>query len=407
MKIAYFVNQYPLVSLTFIRREISSLEALGVTIERFALRGWASPITDPAHMVERSKTRYVLQRGVSYVLLVAAVELLRRPLRTLRAMRLVLRMTVGGDRTILHHAFSVAEAAVLARWFRLRGVGHVHAHFGTNSAEVAMLASALGGVSYSFTVHGVDEWDMPRQLKIAEKVRNAAFVVAISSFTRAQLMRWADLDDYAKIHVIHCGVEVGFSSRETQALPEEVTAVCVGRLCSAKSQNQLIDAMVRLRSIGVRMRLMLVGDGELRGMLEDQIKRNDLGESVIITGWATEAQVRTYIESAHFMVLPSLAEGLPVAIMEAMALGRPVLSTHVGGIPELVRNGIEGWLVPASDQDALAEALATAAKMGREELAEMGRLARARVLERHDSSTEARKLEKLLRLHVSSAARMR
>ena len=155
MKIAYFVNRYPKVSHSFIRREILALERQGFTIERYALRGWNdATLTNPQDVAERDKTRFVLQGGMWRLALHAVVFALHQPRRFWRGLTTAFALARGGDRTLAHHLVTLAEAAMLADWLRLGGARHLHAHFGTNSAEVAMLVHALGGPPYSFTAHG-------------------------------------------------------------------------------------------------------------------------------------------------------------------------------------------------------------------------------------------------------------
>jgi glycosyltransferase involved in cell wall biosynthesis len=313
-------------------------------------------------------------------------------------------MARGGDRSLLHHLAAVLEAIVLSRLLRVKEISHVHAHFGTNSAEVALLAHKFSGLSYSFTVHGPDEWDQPRQLKMQDKVRCARFVVAISSFTRAQLFRWIKVQDEAKVHVVRCGLDDEYFAQGTAELPVDPVFVCVGRLCEAKAQHLLVQAVARLRDRGVDVRLVLVGDGDLRAEVERVVREKQLESRVRITGWASDEVVRREINDARIFVLPSLAEGLPVALMEAMAAGRPVISTYVGGIAELIRDGVEGRLVPAGDIDSLAEAMESLARMQPQELAVLARAARVRVADQHRISTEVQRLATLFRESPGSIA---
>src|SRR6185369_8422949 len=212
-------------------------------------------------------------------------------------------------------------ACVVARWLRAARIGHVHAHFGTNSAEVAMLAALLAPASYSFTVHGPDEFDRPGAIGLAEKIRRAAFVVGISAFTRSQLYRWVESVHWDKIHVVHCGLDRAFHDGAVAPPATGARLVCVGRLGEQKGHLLLLAAMRRAFD------LVLAGDGELRGAIEERIRALDLAPHVRITGWIGSASVRSEIEAARALVLPSFAEGLPVVIMEAMALRRAVVTT--------------------------------------------------------------------------------
>lgn len=394
--VAYFVNQYPKVSHTFIRREIAALERQGVRVARFALRGWDAEVTDADDVAEREKTTYVLRGSLVALLAEALARLVARPAAGWRGLRTAWQMSRGSQRGLLRHLVSLAEACRLARWLEAAGVGHVHAHFGTNSAEVVMLARMVGGPPYSFTAHGPEEFDKPEALGLARKIAASAFVVAISSYGRSQLCRWIPARQWNKVAVVHCGIEPGFFLRDSQLAANAVpTLVCVGRLCEQKGQLLLVDAAAALLRQGVALKLVLAGDGEMRPEIEAAIDRLGLREHVRITGWIASAQVREELLAARALVLPSFAEGLPVVLMEAMALGRPVISTFIAGIPELVRNDVEGWLVPAGDVDALVDAMARCLQASPERLLEIGRAAFARVRERHQVDVEAARLNAL------------
>ncbi|MDR6711362.1 glycosyltransferase involved in cell wall biosynthesis [Pseudomonas hunanensis] len=392
MRIAYFINQYPKVSHSFIRREILALERQGVQVQRIALRGWDGELQDSEDIAERDKTRYVLQDGVKG-LLVPMLQVLRaQPRRFFSALWLTLRMGLRADRTLPYHLVYLAEACRVVQWLQAFAADHVHAHFGTNSTEVVMLANVLGGPSFSFTVHGPEEFDKPQFLHMGEKVRRAAFVAAVSSYGRSQLYRWVAHAHWAKVKVVHCGLERSFHDVAAVAPPAAPRLVCVGRLCEQKGQLLLLEAARKLAAQSVAFELVLAGDGEMRGQIEALIGEYGLQAQVRITGWISSAQVREEILAARALVLPSFAEGLPVVIMEAMALRRPVLTTYVAGIPELVRPGENGWLFPAGAVDELAVAMADCLAQPVEVLQQLGDAAYQRVLERHDIDTEAAKL---------------
>lgn len=397
-RVAYLINQYPKVSHTFIRREIQALERQGVTVERFALRGWDAEVADEQDRQERLLTRYVLQAGALPLAGAAVIAMLRAPGAFLAALMLALRMARRADRPWPYHLIYFGEACRLASWLRGSDVTHLHAHFGTNPAEVAMLTHELGGPPYSFTVHGPEEFDRPEFIGLKEKVRRSAFVVAISSFGRSQLYRWIAQTDWTKVRVVHCGLEPGFHEEAaiSRNAPRGIPSlVCVGRLCEQKGQLLLVQAASRVIKKGLSFELVLAGDGEMRGEIEKSIETLGLQAHVRISGWIDGGQVRDEILRARALILPSFAEGLPVVIMEAMVLRRPVITTYVAGIPELVRNGCEGWLVPAGDIDALVAAIEACLIAPAEVLKEMGHQAHLRAIERHDANIEAAKLAAL------------
>ena len=258
-----------------------------------------------------------------------------------------------------------------------------------------MLVHALGGPDWSFTVHGPEEFDKPQFIGLGEKIRRCSFVVAISSYTRSQLYRWAEQQYWPKVQVVHCGLEAHISPDPQLAVPLARRLVCVGRLCEQKGQLLLVEAAHRLVAQGVDFELVLAGDGEMRGAIEALITRHNLQDSVRITGWISGEQVRDEILAARALVLPSFAEGLPVVIMEAMALRRPVISTFVAGIPELVQTGEHGWLVPAGDVEALMHAMQVCLDTPADVLNRMGEAAHERVLARHSVDPQAAQLAKL------------
>jgi glycosyltransferase involved in cell wall biosynthesis len=404
VSIAYLINQYPTVSHSFIRREILALERGGVDVLRVAVRGWIDKTASSADADERLRTRYLLQGGGVPLLYATVACLARRPLRFARALLSALRFSRGSLRPLPLHLAYLAEACLLRRWLMQAGCSHVHAHFGTNAAEVAYLCHRLGGPGFSFTVHGPEEFDMPAALHIAEKVRKARFVVAISSFGRSQLLRWIGAADWPKIRVVHCGLDSEFSAQPLTTPPRTPQFVCVGRLCEQKGQLLLLRAVHRLREQGTRVQLVLAGDGEMRRNVEALIAELGIADQVRITGWIGGPTVRQEILEARALVLPSFAEGLPVVLMEAMALGRPVITTYIAGIPELVTQGETGWLIPAGDVQALAEAMREVLVHDDAQLAAIGERARARALARHSVDTEAGKLAAHFRAATAAAA---
>jgi colanic acid/amylovoran biosynthesis glycosyltransferase len=395
MRIAYLVNRYPAVSHSFIRREILALERLGTRVTRISIRGWDDVLVDEEDLRERARTHYVLREGALALVVSVLRILFARPVRLLRALALSMRMSRGADRALPVHLIYLAEACCIMRW--LRNIQHVHAHFGTNSAEVAMLTHVLGGPPWSFTSHGPEEYDRAPLIGLAEKIRRCAFVVGISSYGRSQLYRLAAYEHWSKVKVVHCGLEPAFYSVSPRPIPETRRLVCVGRLCAAKGQLLLVEAAARLAAERQDFEIVLAGDGAIRGAVEGLIARYNLQSRVRITGWISGDQVRNEILAARALVLPSFAEGLPVVVMETMALRRPVITTYIAGIPELVIPGQHGWLLPAGDLDALVHAIQACLDAPVGLLAQMGESACKRVLERHDVNTEAGKLEKLFK----------
>jgi glycosyltransferase involved in cell wall biosynthesis len=279
----------------------------------------------------------------------------------------------------------------------------VHAHFGTNACTVAALLRALGGPPYSFVVHGPEEFERP--LGLERKRAGAAFVVAASEHCRRELAGATRGASATPIHVVHCGVGSGFLAAPASEAPAAARLVCVGRLVARKGQALLLDALAKLRSEGIACTLVFVGDGPLRGALEARCAELGLREAVRFHGWASEDEVLRDIVAARALVLPSFAEGLPVVLMEALALGRPVVCTDIAGHAELVENGVSGWLIPAGSLDALCVALREVLRLSPVELSRRGAAGRARVASGFDAQREAARLATLLRASVAPTAR--
>lgn len=395
MKIAYLVNTYPRASHSFIRREIQALERKGFAIHRFAMRSDRTALSDPADQEEDARTEHVLETGAGRIGLSALGWLARHPAQTVRALRAALVCGGRGAGGRMLHLIYLVEAAHVAARCKVLGIPHIHAHFGTNSATVALLCRLLGGPGYSFTVHGPEEFDAPLALSLSDKIHHSAFTVAISSFGRSQLCRWCPVTDWPKLRVVHCGIEPARFA-DPAPLPDTPRLVAIGRFAEQKGFPLLIEAMALAAPRHPGLHLTLVGDGPLRPQIEAAIARLGLGGRITLTGWLDEAQVRAALEQAQALILPSFAEGLPVVVMEAMAAARPIIATTIAGVPELVTPET-GWLVPAGDAEALADAITALATTPRDRLLAMATAARSRALARHDIDNEADKLARLLR----------
>ncbi|MCM2503051.1 glycosyltransferase family 4 protein [Aureimonas altamirensis] len=397
MQVAYIINQYPKTSHSFIRREILALEAAGQTVVRTAMRGWDADLVDPDDRAEQQRTYYLLKDGARPLAAATLRLATKRPGKFRRAVRLAATMMRRSDRSPALHAITLAEACLLVEYLEKAGVTHIHAHFGTNSAEVAMLASCLSDIPYSFTVHGPDEFDAPRFMKLGEKVARARFVAAISHFCASQIFRWAAFEDWSKVRIVRCGLDPAYFLDNPPPPSHPRRMVCVGRLGGQKGHWILVQAAGLLHRQGVDFELVLVGDGELRSEIDGLIRSEGLEGVVRITGWASGEEVRAQLLASRAMILTSFAEGLPVVIMESYALGRPVLATGIAAIPELVKEGETGWLFGAGSVEEAADAMRRCLDTPDVACEDMGRRGQALVRQRHDLSREAGYLAELFR----------
>jgi glycosyltransferase involved in cell wall biosynthesis len=276
-----------------------------------------------------------------------------------------LRSGAGGARAALWQLFYFAEAMVMWDRCRRRGIRHVHVHFANVSADVAMLATAFGSAvdparpwSWSLTMHGPTEFYDVRAHRLAEKAASAAFVVCISDFARSQLMGLLDEDRWARLHVVHCGIDPDeFAAGRGPAGDGRLRILCVGRLVPEKGQLVLVEAVERMRRAGRDVACTLVGDGPSRERLRAAIAARGLDGAVTLTGSLEQDAVRALYAGSDVFCLPSFAEGVPVVLMEAMASGLPVVTTPIAGIPELVGDGRDGLLVAPGRADRLSDAL--------------------------------------------------
>lgn len=395
MNILYLINHYPKVSHTFIRREIQALETLGNTVHRVAMRHDDADSMSDIDKPELTKTHYVLKQSKVKLLFGFVLIMLSSPKRFLSAFSVLLKMNKASKENFLKHIIYLVESVNVADFVKVNKVEHIHAHFGTNPAEVAMYTSLLTNVPYSFTVHGPEEFDKPLTLNLHEKIKHAKSVVAITSYCRSQLFRWSRFEDWNKIKIVHCGLEKGFfdetSATKTSA-NQMLQFLCIGRICEQKGQLLLLKAFNRFVQDGINAKLVLAGDGDMRAEVERFIKECKIEDKVEITGWVDSAKIKALLETSHAMVLPSFAEGLPVAIMEAMASNVPIISTSIAGIPELIKHRKTGLLITPGSVTEIQKALNEFASLSEDELKKMKSQSFDAVYAEHLIDTEATKL---------------
>ena len=358
--LAYLTGEYPRATDTFIQREVAALRRLGFTVRTFSVRR-----TDPSHHVgpeQQAEARATvailpIARNPLKLLRAHLAALARAPRRYASAVALAFRTPRPGLSGLAYQLFYFAEAGVLAEELRRAGATHLHNHFGNSSCSVAMLASALSGVPYSYTLHGPSELFEPTSWRIDQKIARARFVACISHFARSQGMLFSAPAHWEKMRVVHCGVEPAryrAADRRADAPPR---LLFVGRLSAIKGLLVLFEAMADLRKRHPGLVLTLVGDGPDRPALEAVAQARGLSDATVFTGYLSQDAVAEELSRTDVFVLPSFAEGVPVVLMEAMASGAPVVATRVAGVPELVEDGVHGLLVPPGDPQTLAEAL--------------------------------------------------
>jgi len=359
--LAYLVSQYPAVSHTFILREIQQLRRIGIAIRTASVK---SPAASPhgftqTELDEVAATFYVQARGPLRILLDHATCLGRRPLAYLSGLLLTFRLAGLDLKATLYHVIYFSEAVTVGEWMRRNKLRHLHVHFANAASTAALLLTKTHGLPYSMTVHGPDEFYDTEFYHLREKVEGAAFICCISRFCRSQLMKTGSPDNWEKMEVCPLGVDPEVFQPRPIAAGNDLHILCIGRLTPAKGQAVLLAAVAKLIERGRRVHCDLVGDGPDRNALERQAARMRIGGNVTFHGAVNQDRIGDLLACAGVFALPSFAEGVPVSLMEAMAMEIPCISTTVAGIPELIESGKEGILVSPSDPDLLAAAIET------------------------------------------------
>jgi glycosyltransferase involved in cell wall biosynthesis len=403
VRLTYMATGYPYPSHTFIQNEVRALRALGADVRTVTNRR-SSPdqILSEADRREAAATYAILPFKATRFVGAHVEAILRTRSRYLKALRTGWSVRAPGAHGALWQLFYFAEAALLWQECRRSGSSHIHAHFANVGSNVALLAAELGGEDWgwSFTMHGPGEFYDVRFFRLDAKVRRARFVACISDFCRSQLMAVSRPEDWDKLEIVHCGIDpdhlTPIEATGRDASPLHV--ICVGRLVPEKGQRLLLEGAAELRDRGIQLRLTFVGDGPMREALERDALAYGLNGTATFTGALSHPETLELMRTADLLCLASFAEGVPVTLMEAMALGLPVITTRVMGIPELVEHEVGGLLVAPGNQPELVAALERLAHDPTLR-AELGANARAKVVNDYNLWTETRELLKLFERH--------
>jgi glycosyltransferase involved in cell wall biosynthesis len=393
LRMGYLVSKYPAVSHTFILREVAALRQRGIVIDVASINdaGPREAMTQ-AERDEAANTFYVKNAGAAGALKAIASLAMHQPGKFFTGLRMAFKLGRTDPARILLCLFYFAEAAILARWLKERSLSHLHVHFATPAATVALLLACMAPVTFSMMVHGPDEFYDVSSYFLEEKIAAARFVVCISFFAQSQLMKLSPGRDWDKFEIARLGVDCShFSPRPFRAAPGIFEILCVGRLVSTKGQRILVQAAEQLIRQGRQIQLRFVGDGPDRKDLESIVARNGLSGQIRFEGSMNQDRIQSFYRQADIFALASFAEGIPVVLMEAMAMEIPCVATGINGIPELIRDGIDGLLVAPSDVDGLAAAIARL--IDEPTLREsLGKAGRRRVLEQYEISGSADRL---------------
>lgn len=358
MRAAYFTGLYPRATDTFIQIEVTGLRALGVEVDTFSVREPGDEhIVGPEQSTEKAQTFYLLSASPLAFLTAHVWLLVRSPLRYLRGLKLALSTSQPGIKGLIYQLIYFIEAGLLAREICKRQISHLHNHIANSNCTVAMLASALGEFSFSFTMHGPHIFFEPMRWRLDEKIRRAKFVACISYFCRSQGLIFVRPEHWEKMPIIRCGVNLDLFQPTAYEQQKGNRLLYVGRLAVEKGLPVVLESLKDLAAKYPDITLTIIGDGADRHFLEDLTEQMALTDHVEFVGYQSQSSVRDYLSQTDIFVLPSFAEGIPVVLMESMAMGVPVVATQIAGISELVESGKNGYLVPPGNSPALTGAV--------------------------------------------------
>jgi colanic acid/amylovoran biosynthesis glycosyltransferase len=394
-RIAYLLHRFPGITDTFIRREIRSLQKAGTEVQIISVWKPRESETTPEILKEWcDQTNFLLPQSFVSIARILFISALLSPGRFLSGLHLAAVTSQPGLRGFTYQSFYFVEAVLAAATLKKSNIRHVHNHFGDHSGIVTMLTAKLAGITYSISFHGPHVFLDGKYGRIKEKVCGAHFTRSISYFCRSQLILLSEYADLSSFKVIHCGLDLSkYEFRPPRKAVERI--FCSARLSSEKGLEFLLQALKLLLELNYNIELRLAGDGPSRIKLEAMAQNLKINDSVHFLGYLSEEQVTRELQSADLFVLSSLAEGLPISAMEAMAVGVPVVATNIAGTSELVEHGKTGILVRPSDAEALADAIVRMIEDHGFRLlaAELGR---KKVVEEFDIDKESAKLNQNL-----------
>jgi colanic acid/amylovoran biosynthesis glycosyltransferase len=402
--LAYLVSEYPRISHTFILREVRRLRELGFTIRTASINCPDRPFEKltAQEREEAAATVFVKPAGVRGALKAHLAALARCPLSYMAGIAFAMRLGGMDLKKLLYGIFYFVEAVMIGEWMRAAGLRHLHVHFATPASTVGLIASRIYPIGLSLTVHGPDEFYDAPGYYLREKIAGASFICCIGIYARSQLMKLSPPEHWSKFEVAPLGVfPADFAPRVQRPLSDRFEILSVGRLVAAKGQHILIAAIDNLLREGRRVRLRIVGDGPDRNSLEAEARGRGLDGAMVFEGSVNPDRIRVVYESADVFALASFAEGIPVVLMEAMAMEIPCVATFITGIPELIRDGLDGLLVAPSDDAAMADAIRRL--MDDIELRQnLGHAGRRRVLEHYNLDFNIPRLGEIFRRRLGA-----
>jgi glycosyltransferase involved in cell wall biosynthesis len=394
--IAYFTSCYPRASDSFIRNEVKELRKLGFKVSTFSVRKpESSQLVSEEIREEFQRTTYLLKNYFTLFFSFGYI-LFSSPSSFFSGFKLAYHTCSPGLKAHFLQLAYLIEACCLAKELKKKNINHLHNHIGEASATVAMLASKISGIPFSQTIHGPGIFYHPEKWALGQKIHHSSFTRCISHFCKSQCMAFANQQDWRKLHVIRCLLDQSFFSSPIAPIKQEPKLLTIGRLETIKGHFLLLDAAHRLVQKNIPFKLSFIGDGPLRKAIEEKIEEKNLENYVELLGWIGAAEVKKEIESSRAVVCASFNEGLPIVLMEALALGRPVIAPWISGVPELVTHGEDGYLFPAGSLEGILDVLEKILNNDTKTLEEMGKKGAEKINSEFNIAIEAKKLSALI-----------
>ena len=385
-KIAYLISRYPAVSHTFILREIMHLKKKGWEVKVASINPPDQPFEKLTgeEREEYCKTFYVKQTSLLKIAKDFLLTLVQNPLGFFKGFFYAINLAGLDAKKNLYHFFYFIEAILVGTWMRRNRISHLHVHFANPASSAGLIMTKIFPHSFSITIHGPDEFYDASGYKLKQKIEGANFLCCIGKYARSQLMNLSPISQWPKFEITPMGVDPNvFIPKAFRKDPSCYELLCVGRLVPSKGQHILLRAIDILIKEGRNIRLHIIGAGPDQGSLQDEASKLNIQSSVVFHGPVSQDEIRKHYQNADIFILASFAEGIPVVLMEAMAMEIPCISTHINGIPELIRNGIDGILVIPSDVQELAGAIGCL--IDNTSLREkLGKAGRQRIIEKYD-----------------------
>jgi colanic acid/amylovoran biosynthesis glycosyltransferase len=399
-RLAYLVSKFPTVTETFILRELIEVERRGICPALYTIRR-ENPEVIHEDAIPWMQDLRTAKYSSPRTWMINARTFLKNPILYIGLILMTVRELWGCWHLFVRDLFVFPKAVAFARMMQDEGITHIHAHWATHTTYMAYIIYRLTGITYSFTAHAHDIYI--RKAMLPRKVYNARFVAAISKFNVEELVHDCGEQVRDKIHVVRCGVSPeAFKPRAVTAKDPTApfTILTVGSLRDYKGHPYAIQACKLLKERIKNFQWLVVGNGPDRDALTQMIKDNGVEDVFQLLGSRKETEVQKLMQAADVYVMASIMladrrmEGIPVALMEALAVEVPTVATKISGIPELVIDNITGRLVAERDPQALADAIFDLYQH-REKGRELGKMGREHVMQEFTVGENAGRLVKL------------